>query len=372
MAHSEEGQQTLTENACPICLNTLTDPHQPAGCSHVCCRSCLTNSLVYLSHCPVCRAKARLDDIVPAGGGAAGVQTRSRVSRLGRPLPGLSGFSMPAARSVAGDIQSRIRMLQMASQNLTVNTAPPIPAPRLLPRRSLFVTPSVPENYSYMSVGHTAVPTSTTNLTTTNTAVPSALADGAYMTMAQISAPSIAPAAALTAPAHPLNPIPQPRIVSGPPASGPQPLVIGQHTPSPSQPISHLQSTIAPPVLDDSLDDTDLDQYCVMDDPSLSFSHYDAEVRTFVCPFCQESNLDDLDLLEHCNVNHFNDRRLVVCPICVSLPHGNPDQMSRDFIGHLNLRHCYYAQDYMNIHQSDTINMQGAIFDSFRDVKINQ
>ncbi|XP_036437519.1 E3 ubiquitin-protein ligase RNF114 isoform X2 [Colossoma macropomum] len=84
-------------------------------------------------------------------------------------------------------------------------------------------------------------------------------------------------------------------------------------------------------------------------------------VRTFRCPYCQQDGLDDLDLRDHCNANHLSDTRSVVCPVCVSLPHGDPLYHSRDFIGHLNLRHCYYIEDITNIHQSDDVNLQAAI-----------
>ena len=35
-------------------------------------------------------------------------------------------------------------------------------------------------------------------------------------------------------------------------------------------------------------------------------------VRTFSCPYCEDGGLDELDLLEHCNQNHHQDRRSVV------------------------------------------------------------
>ncbi|KAK6308805.1 hypothetical protein J4Q44_G00202680, partial [Coregonus suidteri] len=96
-----------------------------------------------------------------------------------------------------------------------------------------------------------------------------------------------------------------------------------------------------------------------------------AAVRTFVCPICQERGLNEQDLVDHCNDIHHYDNRPVVCPVCVSLPHGNPNQISRNFIRHLNLRHCYYAEDYTNIHQTDTLNVQYAIIESLRDANRN-
>ncbi|XP_060772065.1 E3 ubiquitin-protein ligase RNF138 [Neoarius graeffei] len=89
-------------------------------------------------------------------------------------------------------------------------------------------------------------------------------------------------------------------------------------------------------------------------------------LRTYDCPYCQEGGLDDLDLRDHCNNNHLNDPRQVVCPVCVSLPHGNPLYTSRNFIGHLNLRHSYYIDDITNIYQNDDVNLQDALLRSWQ------
>ncbi|CAB1324025.1 unnamed protein product [Coregonus sp. 'balchen'] len=217
MAHSAAGLQTPSEDECPICRSTLTDPHHPDACSHVFCvcvcsrfcRQCLTRSLMSIPHCPVCRAEARVDDIRPVR-----VKTRVMVIRLGQPLPGLSGLSTPATRSVAGDVQ---RLLQIASKTEGRSLANQTPA-----------------------------------------------------------------------------------VTTAPPPPAPRPL----HRP--------LSSSITPPA------------------PT-------------------------------------ND----VCPVCASLPHGNPNQISRDFIIHLNLRHCYYTKDYTNINQTDTLNLQDAIIESLRDANLN-
>ncbi|XP_028817488.1 E3 ubiquitin-protein ligase RNF138 [Denticeps clupeoides] len=90
------------------------------------------------------------------------------------------------------------------------------------------------------------------------------------------------------------------------------------------------------------------------------------EMMVFTCPYCNEGGLDELDMLDHCNNNHHHDNRSVVCPICVSLPHGDPNYHSRNFIGHLNLRHNYYHQDITDINQSDAMNEQAALLDSYK------
>ncbi|XP_051955128.1 uncharacterized protein LOC127624374 isoform X2 [Xyrauchen texanus] len=88
-------------------------------------------------------------------------------------------------------------------------------------------------------------------------------------------------------------------------------------------------------------------------------------VRTFVCPYCQEDGMDELHLRDHCNAQHANDIKRVVCPVCVVMPHGDPQYYSRNFIGHLNLRHCYYSEDVTNIHQTDEMNVQCALLASY-------
>ncbi|XP_056122439.1 E3 ubiquitin-protein ligase RNF166-like [Rhinichthys klamathensis goyatoka] len=88
-------------------------------------------------------------------------------------------------------------------------------------------------------------------------------------------------------------------------------------------------------------------------------------VRTFVCPYCRDNGLDELDLRDHCNDRHANDSRRVVCPVCVATPHGDPQYYSRDFVAHLNLRHCYYMDDITNLHQTDEMNLQCAILASY-------
>ncbi|KAJ8383579.1 hypothetical protein AAFF_G00219590 [Aldrovandia affinis] len=87
------------------------------------------------------------------------------------------------------------------------------------------------------------------------------------------------------------------------------------------------------------------------------------------CPYCQEGALDELDLLEHCNAHHRTDTRRVVCPICVALPHGDPTYHSRNFIGHLNLRHRYYNEDFMNVNENEATNEQAAILSSWNTLQ---
>ncbi|XP_025032369.1 E3 ubiquitin-protein ligase RNF138 [Python bivittatus] len=64
-----------------------------------------------------------------------------------------------------------------------------------------------------------------------------------------------------------------------------------------------------------------------------------SEQPTFKCPLCQESNFTRQTLLDHCNDRHLYQVDPVVCPVCVTLPWGDPNQVTRDLVGHLNQRH---------------------------------
>ncbi len=48
---------------CSICFDVSSDPAQPAGCTHIFCRSCLQASLRVRPSCPTCRASAAPDAV---------------------------------------------------------------------------------------------------------------------------------------------------------------------------------------------------------------------------------------------------------------------------------------------------------------------
>ncbi|XP_023231970.1 RING finger protein 166-like [Centruroides sculpturatus] len=69
--------------------------------------------------------------------------------------------------------------------------------------------------------------------------------------------------------------------------------------------------------------------------------------KTFPCPYCEMKNFDLQSLREHCNRNHEMETESVVCPVCASMPWGNPDQRSIHFISHLNYRHKFEYDTFM-------------------------
>lgn len=87
---------------------------------------------------------------------------------------------------------------------------------------------------------------------------------------------------------------------------------------------------------------------------------------TFTCPYCHAANLDSNDLIEHCNADHKDDEKNMVCPICVSMPWGNPNQHSVDFITHLNVRHRFDYDKFVSFDLTDQEQLAEALRTSLR------
>ena len=78
---------------------------------------------------------------------------------------------------------------------------------------------------------------------------------------------------------------------------------------------------------------------------------------TFGCPFatngCAAQNLDLQGLINHLRQNHQNEtNKSGVCPICVTMPWGDPTYICSDVIAHINRRHKFDYNEFVNYEES--------------------
>ncbi|XP_019397462.1 PREDICTED: E3 ubiquitin-protein ligase RNF138, partial [Crocodylus porosus] len=85
---------------------------------------------------------------------------------------------------------------------------------------------------------------------------------------------------------------------------------------------------------------------------------------TFKCPLCQETNFTRQRLLDHCNNRHVHQICPVVCPICVSLPWEVSNQVTRNFVDHLNVWHRFDYGEFMNLQLDEETQFQNAVEES--------
>ncbi|CAH2285047.1 E3 ubiquitin- ligase RNF138 isoform X1 [Pelobates cultripes] len=74
---------------------------------------------------------------------------------------------------------------------------------------------------------------------------------------------------------------------------------------------------------------------------------------TYVFPIYLEADFDRRGLLDH-------DFHIVsvFCPICISLPQGDPNQKFADIVGHLNARHQFNHEDFMKLILAHNLNFK--------------
>uniref|UniRef100_A0A803TPB6 RING-type E3 ubiquitin transferase n=1 Tax=Anolis carolinensis TaxID=28377 RepID=A0A803TPB6_ANOCA len=88
---------------------------------------------------------------------------------------------------------------------------------------------------------------------------------------------------------------------------------------------------------------------------------------TFPCPYCNEKNLDQEGLVEHCRKYHSMDAKRVVCPICASMPWGDPNYRSANFMEHLQRRHQFSYDTFVDYDADEDDMMAQVLLRSLRD-----
>ncbi|CAM9151887.1 unnamed protein product [Lampetra fluviatilis] len=82
---------------------------------------------------------------------------------------------------------------------------------------------------------------------------------------------------------------------------------------------------------------------------------------TFTCPYCGARNLDQPGVVRHCTAEHREDGNRVVCPICVSMPWGDPNYRSSNFIQHLVHRHKFCYDTFVDYSVDEEASFQTAL-----------
>lgn len=68
----------------------------------------------------------------------------------------------------------------------------------------------------------------------------------------------------------------------------------------------------------------------------------------YTCPFCNKMGFTDTALMEHVTADHSDTNLAVVCPVCASMPGGEPNFVTDDFAGHLTLEHRTGPRDLIS------------------------
>ncbi|XP_026332172.1 E3 ubiquitin-protein ligase KCMF1 isoform X2 [Hyposmocoma kahamanoa] len=75
--------------------------------------------------------------------------------------------------------------------------------------------------------------------------------------------------------------------------------------------------------------------------------------QAYTCPFCNRMGFTDTALIEHVTAEHADTTLAfnlfqVVCPVCASMPGGEPNFVTDDFAGHLTLEHRTGPRDLIS------------------------
>ncbi|XP_066482523.1 E3 ubiquitin-protein ligase RNF125 [Tiliqua scincoides] len=87
-------------------------------------------------------------------------------------------------------------------------------------------------------------------------------------------------------------------------------------------------------------------------------------VTRYPCPLCP-FELDESDFQDHFLTYHRYERRAVYCPICRLPPGDAPSYYSRSFLRHLQLRHSFYYEDYIDINIVEEVLIERVLDRSF-------
>ncbi|XP_030069747.1 E3 ubiquitin-protein ligase RNF138 [Microcaecilia unicolor] len=87
---------------------------------------------------------------------------------------------------------------------------------------------------------------------------------------------------------------------------------------------------------------------------------------TYQCPMCDERDYHRRGLVEHVNRRHSTEIVAKVCPICASLPGGDPTYVCSNVVGHLNARHKFLF-DTMSPPLDEDMQYLIAILESYED-----
>ena len=94
---------------------------------------------------------------------------------------------------------------------------------------------------------------------------------------------------------------------------------------------------------------------------------------TFACPLCVAvgvattddhpgCHLDPIALLRHLETDHLNDLNLAaVCPVCASMPWGDPSRVCRDIRAHCRLRHRFDVARFADVEADEEETMRLAM-----------